>query len=203
MKYSAEHICEKLKLDLSQVLNIYPYGSRVYGTANEYSDDDYVIVYRTSFLPSGAFKDNAISSDDYMIQGVCYSRSGFTDAINNYQINALECIFLPEEKILQKKMDFKLQKFDKKEFCKKIITTASSSWHLGGLAFRDENFDSSRKNVFHSLRILDFGIQIKDNGKIVNYTSMNETKVMVDNETFFHPKNWHDKFIELSEKLKL
>ena len=90
----AEQICNSLKLDYFQVLNIYPYGSQVYGTATKDSDNDYVIVMKSSLLPSGAFKDNAISSDDRKIQGTCYSRSGFIDAINNYQIVALECIFL-------------------------------------------------------------------------------------------------------------
>ena len=86
---TAEKICENLSLDLSKVLNIYPYGSKIYGTADKESDDDFVIVFTGSFLPSGAFKDNAISSKDRTIQGVCYSKAGFQDAINNYQITGM------------------------------------------------------------------------------------------------------------------
>ena len=105
-KLTTEEICQELNLDFNKVLNVYPYGSQIYGTANEESDNDFVIVFKGSLLPSGAFKDNAISSKDRSIQGVCYSRSGFLDAINNYQINALECIFLPEDKIVQEKQKF-------------------------------------------------------------------------------------------------
>ena len=65
MKHTAEEICNKLNLDVNDIWNIYPYGSRVYGNNSEDSDYDYVIVYKKSLLPSGSFKDNAKSSDDY------------------------------------------------------------------------------------------------------------------------------------------
>jgi len=35
--YTAQEICTALNIDYSQVLNIYPYGSRVYGSVNEFS----------------------------------------------------------------------------------------------------------------------------------------------------------------------
>ena len=108
----AEQICQELNIDYTRILNIYEYGSKVYGTDDEYSDSDHIIVFKSSLLPSGAFKDNAISSRHRDIQGVCYSRSGFIDAINNYEISALECIFLPEDKIIQKKMNFGITKYN-------------------------------------------------------------------------------------------
>lgn len=199
---TSEQICEKLKIDYSQILNIYPYGSKIYGTSNEDSDDDFVIVYRSSLLPSGSFKDNAISSDDRSVQGSCYSRSGFIDAINNYQISALECIFLPDDKIVQKKMNFSMNKFDVKELSKKIISTASSSWHFANLSYQDDHIDSSKKNTYHALRILDFGIQIKENRRIVDYSNAIIYKELVDYADDYKPKNFYDLFIELSEKLK-
>lgn len=201
-KLTPEKICSELNLDLTKVLNIYPYGSKVYGTAVEDSDDDFVIVFKGSLLPSGAFKDNAISNKDWTIQGVCYSRSGFIDALNNYQINALECIFLPEEKIVKQTMPFKLQKLDLKEMAKKIITTASSSWHFASLAYKDDHIDSAKKNVFHALRILDFGIQIRNHGKIVDYSSMNEVKFILNHTGDFKPKHYNDQFIELQAILR-
>lgn len=201
----AEEICKELRIDYNNVLNIYMFGSKIYGTDDEYSDSDYIIVFKSSFLPSGAFKDNAISSVDRSIQGTCYSRSGFIDAINNYEIAALECIFLPEDKIVQKKMDFGITKYNEKEFSKKIISKASSSWHFATLANKDGNVESCAKNVFHTLRILDFGIQIKENHKILNYSSMNNLKEKIyDAETinYFDPYDYYTQFIEMSEKIK-
>ncbi len=85
------------------VLAIYPYGSIVYGNNTVDSDTDYIIVMKASTLPSGAFKQNAISSKDRKIQAILYSRGGFMDAINNYEIGAMECLSLPEDKISQKR----------------------------------------------------------------------------------------------------
>lgn len=199
---TAEHICEKLHIDINKIFNIYPYGSKIYGTADEFSDDDFVIVFKSALLDNGAFKNNAISSDDRTIQGVCYSRSGFIDAINNYQITALECIFLPEDKIIKKSFDFKIQKFDKKELSKKIITTASSSWHNADLSYKDENIEYAKKNTYHAIRILNFGIQIKETGRIENYSDSNHIKKEIENDENFRPKKWLKLFLELSDKLK-
>lgn len=199
---TAEFICEKLNLDINKIFNIYPYGSKIYGTNDEFSDDDFIIVYKSAFLENGSFKNNAISSDDKTIQGTCYSRSGFIDAINNYQISALECLFLPEEQIIKKGFDFKIQKFDKKELAKKIITTASSSWHNADLSYKDDNLEYAKKNVYHALRILDFGIQIKEQDKIFDYGRMNELKNQIDSSEDFKPKQYLKLFLELSSKLK-
>ena len=200
--YTAEQICESLRIDISDILNIYPYGSKIYGTDDEYSDSDFIIVYKKSFLPSGAFKDNAISSYDRKIQGSCYSRSGFIYAINNYQMSALECIFLPEDKIIKKSMDFKINKFNDKEFASKVITTASSSWHNAILSYKDDNDEYVKKNIYHSLRILDYGQQIKELGKISDYSSTNQLKEQIYTEERTKPKEWHDMFISNSNKLK-
>jgi len=197
----AEFICQELNIDYDKILNIYPYGSKIYGTSTTESDDDYIIVYKTSLLPSGSFKDNAISSNDRKIQGTCYSKSGFIDAINNYQISALECISLPEDKVIQSKINFGLTKFDKKEMAKKIITTASSSWYFAKLAYRDDHYESCAKNIFHALRILDFGIQIKEHHRIVDYSSMNKIRDKIYSLPP-NPKDYYIMFMDLSNKIK-
>lgn len=198
----AQEICEKLKIDYSQILNIYPYGSRVYGTASQDSDEDFVIVYKTSLLPSGAFRDNAISSEDRKIQGTCFSRSGFIDAINTYYITALECIFLPEEKIIQQKMVFKMTKFFEKEFISKIIKTASLSWYHGMQAEKSHNVDQAKKNIFHAIRILYFGLQIKKNLRIMDYTVANHLKKQIMEDDKFKSKKYYALFMTLSNKMK-
>lgn len=200
--HTAEHICNELNINLSDILNIYPYGSMIYGTNNDDSDSDYVIVYKSALLPSGSFKDNAISSKDWSIQGVCYSRGGFIDAINNYQINALECIFLPEEQIVMKKMNFQMAKLNLRDLSKKIISTASSSWHFALMSYKDGLIDAAKKNVYHAIRILDFGIQIKEKGRISNYSSMNELKDQIYYDDNFNPKHFYKLFINFSNYLK-
>lgn len=177
-----EDILSELNIPEADVLNIYPYGSKVYGTQTEDSDSDFIIVYKSAFLPNGAFRNNAISSPDRQIQAVCYSRTGFQDAINNYEIGALECIFMPEELILKKKWPFKVNKWDIKELCKKIISKASDSWHVATMQFKDGETEMAQRGVYHALRILEFGIQLKEYGKIINYGIAKEIKDSVFNE---------------------
>lgn len=191
MELNAKNICNALGIVEEEVVNIYPYGSRVYGTDDEFSDDDFIIVFKSSMIKSkhgnyNTFKNNAISSNDGDIQGVCYSRGGFIDAINNYDVAAWECLSLPEEKVIKSKWPFKVQKYEEKQMVKSIITKASSSWHIAGKASSYGNYDQAEKGVFHALRILDFGLQIKENQKIVNFSSSNHIwdKLLLNEDEF-------------------
>lgn len=181
-----ENILSELKI-AEEILNVYPYGSHVYGTNNEESDNDYIIVTKSGLLQSGGFKQNAISNDDRTIQGVLYSRSGFIDAINNYDIAALECLFLPENKVLQKKWNFKIQKWDEKEFVKKIIIKMSSSWFSADNNSKDGYKEIAKKGVFHSIRILMFAKQLKEKQEIYDFEACNafrEELRAIKNEDF-------------------
>lgn len=158
------------------VINIYPYGSRVYGTATEESDHDFIIVTKGALLKSGGFKQNAISSKDWKIQGVLYSRSGFIDAINNYEIGALECMSLDPSMVVLNKWPFKIQKWDTNELIKKIIQKASASWHIADMQSKNDDKDYAKKGTFQALRILMFGLQLKEHKKIVDFTVANKMK---------------------------
>jgi predicted nucleotidyltransferase len=175
MELTASSILESLKVT-EDVLAIFPYGSRVYGTANLDSDYDFIIVTKSAFLKNGAFKQNAISSVDRKIQGVLYSRSGFIDAINNYEIGALECLFLDPSLVILPSKFFKIQKWEEKQLVQKIIEKASASWHIASMQSKDDYKESAKKGIFHALRILMFGIQLKEHKRIVNFSEANELK---------------------------
>lgn len=179
-------ILKALKID-EPVLNVYRYGSRIYGTADQNSDHDFIIVTKGAMLQSGAFKQNAISSDNRNIQGVLYSRSGFTDAINNYDISALECLSLQPIDVLMSTWPFKVQKWDNKVMIKKIISKVSASWHTADMQARDGFKDRAKKGIFHALRILNFALQLKVNQRIDDFGSTNwiwEDFRMMDDEEF-------------------
>jgi hypothetical protein len=203
-----EKLCSELNLDLEKVWNIYPYGSKIYGTSTPLSDEDFIIVFKNSLLDSGAFKDNAISNSDRTIQGTCYSRGGFIDAINNYSMPTLEAISLSSDKIIQSKFNFKLTKFDNKELVKKVITQSSASWHLADLKWKDEHKLEepisvyTRKGIWHSLRILMFGIQFKEHQKIVDFTEANFLLSDMLKDKKFKPSNYIELRDYLTDKLK-
>ena len=198
----AKEVISKLGLDDKDIINVYPYGSRVYGTATEKSDYDFIVVYKSAFLPNGAFRNNAISSEDRTIQGVCYSRSGFQDALNNYEIGAIECMYLPDEMVLRQVWPFKNYKWDKKEMSRRIITKASDSWHNAKMRLSDDDLETSKKGLWHALRILLFGIQLKEHGKIIDFTEANALRTKIFDDDDFNMKKWFSYRDELMEKLR-
>lgn len=173
-------ILEELNIDVP-VLNIYPYGSHVYGTNNKNSDNDYVIVTKSLKLPSGGFKSNAISSSNRKIQGVLYSYSGFLNAIDNYDLTALECIFLPDSDIIEKSKDFLIRKWNQKDMINSIIKKASNSFYIADQQSKEySQKDKAKKGIFHSIRVLRFGVQLKNFNKIVDYTESQDLKKYID-----------------------
>ena len=187
-----------------EVLAVFPYGSHVYGTATEESDRDYIIVMKSSLLPSGAFKDNAISNADYSIQGVVYSRGGFQDAINNYEIAALECISLSPSDKLVDKWTFKINNWNETTMVKKIIEKASASRHIANMQSKSGDKEYAIKGMFHALRILQFGLQLKKHRKIVDFQVCNNLyndfmKIIPEN---FDTRNYFRIFDELLIELR-
>lgn len=166
----AEKIIKELNIE-EPIIGIFPYGSHVYGTNTESSDQDFIIVGKGSTLSNGAFKNNAISNSDKSIQGVMYSRGGFIDAINNYDIAALECLFV--EPILNK-WPFKIQKWSQKEMVKKIIQKVSASWYVADNAAKNGNKKHAKKGIFHALRILNFALQLKIYKEIRDFKVCND-----------------------------
>lgn len=204
MEYKVNEVLTALNIK-GTVLNVYPYGSRVYKTNNSKSDNDYIIVMKAGILESGAFRDNAISNDDKSIQGIVYSRGGFQDAINNYDMGALECIFLEDQYILKNTWPFKLNKLIKRDLIKKVISKASNSWHIAKQQYKDGNIEHAKKGVWHALRILEFGEQIVKHNKIINYSSCNKLKDEIDSDNNFKINDYviiRDSFIKTLRNIK-
>jgi len=200
---NTEKILSELGIE-GEVIGIFPYGSRVYGTADEKSDYDYIIVMKNAMLDSGAFKNNAITSKDWKIQGVVYSRGGFIDAINNYEIGALECLSLAPDDVILKKWPFKIGSWDEKQMVKKIIQKASASRHIADQQAKSGYADRAKKGMFHALRILEFGLQLKKHQKIVDFGACNELyfKFKAIDPDDFDTRDYYPIFDELLTKLR-
>lgn len=199
---TSEEILEELGIK-EEILSVFPYGSRIYGTANQFSDHDYIIVAKST-IPSGAFRDNAVSNKDYTIQGTLYSRAGFIDAINNYDMPAMECLSLAKEEAILSKWPFKVTKWDEKEMAKKVIQKASASRHIADKNAKHDHREQSKKGMFHALRILYFGLQLKEHQKIVNFSECNDLykKIMEIDADDFDTRDWYGLFDELKTRLE-
>jgi len=197
-----EEILKELNIT-DDIIAIFPYGSQVYGTANRFSDHDYIIVAKST-LASGAFRDNAVSNADYTIQGTLYSRAGFIDAINNYEMPAMECLSLEPEQVVLKKWPFKITKWVEKDMAKKVIEKASASRFIADKNAKHDHREQAKKGMFHALRILYFGLQLKEHQKIVDFGECNKlyTQMMMIDAEDFDTRNWYARFDELKNKLE-
>lgn len=152
-------------IDDDNVCAIYPLGSRVYGSHTQDSDYDYILVCYEWF-----------DSRDINIH--VYTVAQFKQALANHDIQALECYFINEDLII-KLNDTRHQEgfvLDKSKLRTSISTIASNSWVKGKkklIIAGDYDPHLAIKSIFHSLRILDFGIQIANCSYIENYGSIN------------------------------
>lgn len=144
-----------------KTLNVYMFGSRVYGTNTPTSDKDWICVT----------EDKRTSAN---VNIHYYTQKEFQSLLDAHEIQMLECYFLPiHQKREQIRFTFKL---DKQKLRTSISTITSNSWVKGKkklIIAGDYDWYLGIKSVFHSLRILDFGIQIATHRKIINYASMN------------------------------
>jgi hypothetical protein len=203
IKLTKEFILKELNIT-GEVIAIFPYGSRVYGTAGRDSDNDFIIVMKSGMLDNGAFRNNAISNENKSIQGVVYSRGGFIDAINNYEIGALECLSLDPDDVILKKWPFKVQKWDETAMVKAIISKASASRHNADQQCKNGNQWIGKKGMYHALRILTFGLQLKEHQKIVDFEACNEmhAEMMGVEDEEFDTRDYYYTFDWLLKELR-
>lgn len=145
------------------------YGSIVYGTNDEHSDTDIICIVNHIQTLTDPVKLNNI---DFKV----INNKDFQILLDEHDISAIECYFLSQEHILrgsvQDNFTFtvnlgKLRNaFSQKSSnswvkCKKKLTVEEGEERIG------------MKSLFHSLRIMDFGIQLASTGKIENFGSAN------------------------------
>lgn len=165
-----DFIIQDFKLDQDKILTIFPYGSRVYGTNHEKSDYDFVVVMNRDIDDK-----DSLESSYHNINVTIYNELSFQDKLNQHKIGALECYFLPQDKLLKNEGKFKFI-LSKNILRESISEKASKSWVKSKKKFevvQDRNVYIAKKSLFHSLRIIDFGIQIASKGKIEDYSSCN------------------------------
>jgi hypothetical protein len=186
----------------------YPYGSQIYGTADEHSDRDYIVVDSSSNFCEIQSSDATTTT---------YTPRRFQELIDAHEISVLECIFLPDDKICQKFIDD-----DGMEFQEPIHFPPSSSFILDlnklriSLSAKSSNswvkakkkidqhqeYRLGRKSLFHALRILNFGLQIAERGRIVDYSASNHYLRKIQEQGFDSWQPYKDYWQPIFNELK-
>jgi hypothetical protein len=152
-------------IDNNNITHIYRYGSQVYGTNHANSDDDYVFITKEKInIP-----DDNIST---------FTLDEFVEGVAKCNIACLESYFQNRTSGNILKHDFYLPdiEIDQEVLRRSISAIASNAWAKCKKKLtveKDYNEYVALKSLFHSLRILDYGIQIATFGYIHAYDSMN------------------------------
>lgn len=181
------------------ILNIYPYGSRVYGTADRESDTDLILVADFAHEQETQAKWPGI---DLTI----WTAAEFQRLLSEHDPSALECWYLPAEMAIRsREFEFKL---DLGKLRRSFSAKASNSWVKAKKKI-DVHGDLrlGRKSLFHSLRILGFGLQIARFGRLLHYDEENSVwrTVMEQGFTSWQPykDHWQKYYNSLHSEFKV
>ena len=155
-------------IDPDKVVGVYPYGSRLYGTAGEKSDLDLVVIVdmiKNDYLQ--------YETDDLDIHFM--SINHYKNKLKEHDIMALECFYNPSP-YLEYPVQFQL---DKPTLRKSISAICSNSWAKAGkkLELSEEDDYIGLKSLFHSFRILTYGIDMAREDKI-DFTKVGNTSTV-------------------------
>ena len=160
-----EHFKENYNLSDQAVL-IFPYGSRVYGTANEEkSDYDYLaVIFGKSIAKTG--EEYKHGNTNVHI----FEQRDWQHQLDDHKIHTLEAYFLPDG-ICRSRFRLKLKTNTLRHT---LSEKASHSFVKAKKKIdKEKDFYIGWKSLFHSLRILNFGIQIAVTGSINDYSAAN------------------------------
>lgn len=171
MMYEAREILQSSITDTKNVHNMYQYGSHVYECNDELSDIDVIVI--GGFCP-------CIDHNNDKIDFTFIKELDFVYKLLDHEISALECLYLPDKYIIQENISFKERVLPKVSLSKlrhSISAKASNSFVKCKKKLtveKDYNPRIGKKSLFHSLRIILFGIQLAKIGRIEDYTVANQ-----------------------------
>lgn len=161
-----DQILKLLNTELGNILQIHRFGSHVYGTVNDSSDKDYIVIVKEYTIGS-TYKSDDIDLD-------IYDEITWNNMLLNNDVRAIETLYV--EPIYNNILHNTNIEIIPSKLRKSFSTVYSGAWIKGKkklIVASDYNKKLAIKSIFHSLRIVDFGLQIIQHNKIYDYSSMN------------------------------
>lgn len=190
---SIEDIVSLTDIPLYKVWNAYVFGSRVYGTNRENSDYDIILI------ASSLDARKEIKNEEFNIHII--TPDLFMDDLNMYKMVPLECIYSPSCARIQEKSSYSID-VDPLKLKKYILAQSNSSWVKAKFKLNEGDIFRGLKGVFHSLRILDFGIQILKKGKINDFSHANHFWEEINDSNQVEWKYFQKKYIGVKKKME-
>lgn len=143
------------------------FGSLLYGTNTDKSDIDIIVI-------DDDLKGQSRDQGGYDFQFI--SEVSFRNHLKKCDIKSLEFFFSNQKhlkiKITEKDIDWT-------QLRSSISERSSHSFVKAKKKFKDQEFYIGKKSLFHSLRILKFGIQLAQHRKITNFAEANELLIPI------------------------
>lgn len=178
-------ILQRTKDKSENIVNVYLYGSRVYQTHTDKSDYDFIFIVLNGTKTREQFSDSLINVNYYTL-------FEHHKRLVNHEISALELYFLEDTKYILKE-DMKFSFKQDNECLRRSLSTKSSNSFVKAkkklTIEKDYDYNVGVKSLFHSFRIIYFGIQIAKYGKIVDYSEANS--LLFEMKKLY---NWSDMF---------
>ena len=189
-----EEILKRTGLSDNDVVNVFSYGSRVYGNFRKDSDYDFIVIVKNK--TTDQFSDNLINVN-------FFTPEGHQHRLEEHEISALECFFLDKSFILKNSRNYTF-KLDLSKLRQSLSGKSSNSWVKAkkkltieiekGIEENPE--DVGKKSLFHAFRIIEFGKQLAQTGKIDNYSCSNE----LFKEIMYSYSDWKNLFEDYKVK---
>lgn len=182
---------------------VFPYGSSVYKNKKP-SDLDFIIVSDTPY-----FQDK-FEIDGIDIEVSNYSKEEFLKNLASHDISVLECLYINhEKKYVDPSFSLELDRFSlNKSVLRESISQKSSNSYVKAkkkLILEDDfDLNVSLKSLWHSLRMVEFGIQLAKEGKIINPQFSNDTYDMITKDYLIFNNDWsklHEKYKPIQNKV--
>lgn len=137
-------------------------GSRVYGTATQESDHDFLVVLRDPKARHDLLWGPGMNL-------VVHGAESYASALASQSIFALEAHFAPAEHQLKAAAPPFAYVRDRKKLATTARERADSDWRKAEKVFSDDPA-AARKRAGHALRVLAFAAQIARGGRISDFT---------------------------------
>lgn len=160
-----DDLLKRSGLKLCDIIGICPYGSQVYGTAEDNSDIDLVVILKKKTIEQ--WSDNKFNLSFETIES-------YQEKLDQHEVVAIETYFYPDWIIKNFQPHFKL---DLVKLRHSFSAKASNSWVKAYKKLsveKDYNLKVAQKSLFHSLRILDQGIYLGMNNKLDKFDLSNK-----------------------------
>lgn len=187
-------ILKELQIDILDLINVHIYGSRVYGTYNDNSDYDLLIILKDDLSPG--IQQTTIGNCDITIKSLQEIKTELL--LNNIQ--RLELLWSP---VLINNVDLAdLFVFDQQLLRTSVATTSTKCLAYAKILWlKENNIEKSKKNIFHSIRYVYFGIQIIKHGKITDYQEANTYLYEIINDTSTDWKHFDNTYGKYAKEL--